>query len=445
MKLLLIMADANIHVLRIGSYTRSFREAPLTLTSLAALVPDELKADITLIDESVEQIDFEEFHDVDLVGISVLTGTAVRAYEIADKFRSLSIPVVLGGVHVSIYPDEAARHADTVIVGFAEASWPQCLSDFQNGHLKKRYVSANEGEIENLPNARRDLQRNFRYMMPNTVMATRGCSHRCDFCSVPVVCKGVYQRPVEDIINEIRTLKGKRICFNDVNIADDPDYAKALFEALIPLKKTWGGLATISVTRDREMMELLKRSGCKYLLIGFESFSQNTLKNIRKGFNKVREYAQAMKSMHEAGIIVQGCFVFGFDNDDKSVFKMTVEKVAELKIDIPRYAVYTPYPETDLFKRLEKEGRILTKDWNKYDTQHVVFQPVQMSPQELYNGFRRAFRETFKISSIARRTLRSSLDFPITFVGNLAYKLYIKRLYKEPSPAFSCQARRERG
>lgn len=436
MKLLLVMADAKIHCLRIGTYTRSFREAPLTLTTLAALVPDGLNADIVLVDESVERVNFDKFLDVDLVGISALTGTAVRAYEIADYFRKRAVPVVFGGIHVSIYPEEAADHADAVVTGFAEETWPRLLLDFNNGRLKERYDSTNEGKIEGMPVAKRDLQRKHRYMMPNTVMATRGCTHSCDFCSVPVMCKGYYKRPVEDVVNEIETLKGKRFAFNDVSIAEDPDYAKALFKALIPLKKIWGGLATINIAKDLKMIELLRKSGCKYLLIGFESFSQNALKSIHKGFNRVDDYSDAIKKLHDAGIIIQGCFVFGFDHDDRSVFEMTVDKVNELKIDIPRYAVYTPYPETILFKRLKKEGRILTKDWSMYDTQHVVFRPALMSPEELYNGFRWAFRETFKVSSIVQRTFRSSMEFPITFIGNLAYKIYIKRLYRERIPQF---------
>lgn len=431
------MPNANIHALRIGKYTCSFREAPLSLTTLAALIPPELNCTVKIIDESVEDINFSEISKFDLVGISVITGTSIRAYEIADRIRKLQVPVVLGGIHVSIFPGEAKKHADSIVIGYAEKIWSQVLYDFKNNRLKEKYNSKTQYEIKKLPHARRELQRKFRYMMPNTVMASRGCMHTCDFCTIPVVSKGYHTRPIEDIIAEIRTLKGKRFAFNDVSINEDLNYTKTLLRALIPLKKHWGGLATIKITKDPEAMKLLEQSGCKYLLIGFESFSQNTLTNIYKGFNKVSDYKEAMKKFHDAGIMIQGCFVFGFDQDDKTIFEETVEQVNRLKIDIPRYAIYTPYPKTKLFNRLEEEGRILTYDWSKYDTQHVVYKPMKMTPVELYDGFRWAFRETFKVNSITKRTLRSNRNFPITFIGNLAYKLYIKRLYQEPLPSFS--------
>lgn len=431
MKLLLLMVKANIHSFSFGSYTCSFREAPLTLTTLAALIPGDLPINVTLIDESVQAFDPNDYLDFDLVAISALTGTCINAYRRADFFRSKKIPVVLGGVHVTILPDEARRHADAVVVGFAEKTWPQLLRDFMNGKMKKRYVAGrDEIHFDNLPIARRDLQANFRYVMKNTVQATRGCKNTCEFCTVPVICKGYHKRPVADVINEIRSLNGNRFVFNDVSITEDRDYAMALFKAMIPLKKKWGGLATFQVSKDREVMKLLQQSGCTYMLVGFESIFQDALQKIYKGFNHVSEYEEGMKVFHDHGILIQGCFVFGFDHDDESVFEKTVEQVNRLKVDIPRYAIYTPYPETLLFKRLENENRILTYDWSLYDTQHVVYRPVKMNPDKLYEGFRWAFRETFKIKSVLPRTIRSGKDFPITFVGNLAYKLYIKKLYQ---------------
>jgi radical SAM superfamily enzyme YgiQ (UPF0313 family) len=429
MKLLLIMADARIHRLKIGPFACSFREAPLTLTTLAAMIPKELNIETELLDESVQRIDFVKYHDFDLVGISAITGTSLRAYDIADYFRSKSIPVVMGGVHVTIFPDEAQKHADFIIAGFAEKTWPEFLKDFKEKKAKKRYVSAiDKMYLEDIPIPRRDLQKKFGYMMPNTVMATRGCKNSCDFCTVPVICKGYHKRPIPDIIRDIRTIKAKRFTFNDVSITEDPEYAKALFKEMIPLKKNWGGLSTFHVSKDKEMMELLEKSGCKYLLTGIESVSQKTLRNIYKGFNKVDEYEEGMKKFHDAGILIQGCFIFGFDHDRDSVFEETVEQVNRLKVDIPRFAIYTPYPGTILFKRLEKEKRILTYDWSMYDTQHVVYRPEHMSQRRLYEGFRWAYKETFKLRSIFERTLRAGKDFPITFLGNLAYKLYVKKL-----------------
>ena len=197
---------------------------------------------------------------------------------------------------------------------------------------------------------------------------------------------------------------------------------------MIPLKKKWGGLATTRIADDPELFDLMVRSGCTYLLIGFESVKQENLDQIYKGFNRSDDYSELMRKLHKAHIVVQGTFVFGFDHDTKDVFRHTADRVQELKIDIPRYSIYTPYPGTRLFKRLEQEGRLLSYDWADYDTMHVVFRPLQMSPVELYEGFRRAYRETFKLGHILKRTLSTGRNFPITFVGNLAYRIYVKRL-----------------
>ena len=231
------MPDANIHRLKIGPISTSFREAPLTLTTLAALVPAELNAEIKLIDESIDDIFYDK--SFDLIGISCLTGTANRAYEIADKFRKLGVTVVLGGVHVALKPDEAQKYADSIIVGFAEQSWPQLLRDFAQKRLNQVYFN-NSIDISGLPIPRRDLQKRFGYMSPNTVFATRGCKGTCDFCTVPVVPFKWHIRPVGEVIDEIRLIKARRIVFNDVSLLEDREYAKELFTAMIPLKKNVG-------------------------------------------------------------------------------------------------------------------------------------------------------------------------------------------------------------
>ncbi len=433
MKILMLMPDAKIHRLDLGFHKMSFREAPLTLTTLAALVPEELNAEIRLVDESVDPQDWNKFLDFDLVCISAMTGTSVGAFRIADFFRAKGLTVVIGGVHVTMMPDQARPHADAIMIGYGERIWPELLLDFSKGELKKEYVEngLTEELMKDLPIPRRDLQKKFGYAMPNTVMATRGCGHFCDFCSVPVICKGYHKRPIEDIVREVSLLKGRRFSFNDVNLLDDIEWSKNLLKSLIPLKRIWGGLATFEIYKNREMMKLLRDSGCRYLLVGIESVSQAALTKIAKGFNQVENYREGMKVFHDHGILIQGCFVFGLDHDTPDVFKETVDWVNDLKIDIPRYAIYTPYPGTRVFDRLEKENRILTKNFELYDTQHVVIRPKGMTPDELYRGFKWAYKETFKMSSIVRRTARATRDFPIAFVGNLAYRIYIKRLYSE--------------
>ncbi len=428
MKILLVLPDANIHKLSVGPLNISFREAPLTATTLAALVPEDLDAEVSIIDESVSNIPFDTYFDI--VGISVLTGTAVRAYEIADRFREKDVTVVLGGVHVTLIPDEAKKHADAIVIGFAEQSWPQLLHDFAMNIMQPVYKQKNVF-IEKLPIPRRDLQKRMGYMAPNTVFATRGCKAACDFCSVPAAKFGWHKRPIPDVIDEIRQIKSKRIVFNDVHLVEDVEYAKELFKAMIPLKKKWGGLATTRIGNDEEMLDLMRQSGCVYLLLGFESINTMSLNDINKRFNNVNDYRNVVEKLHDRNIIIQGCFIFGMDQDDKYIFDCTVQTINDIKIDIPRFAIYTPYPNTTAFKRLKKEGRILHEYWPHYDTQHVVFQPAKMSPVELDNGFRLAYRETFKIGSVLNRALTSAY-FPITFFGNLAYQIYIWRLQHDP-------------
>jgi radical SAM superfamily enzyme YgiQ (UPF0313 family) len=279
MKILLIMPNAKIHKLQWGGRSVSFREAPLTLTTLAALVPPELMAEVTIIDESIEAVPLDQTFD--LVGISCLTGTAPRAYALADHFKSRGATVVLGGVHVSLLPHEAARHAHSLVIGFAEQTWPQLLKDYARGALQPVY-RARQIDLRHLPEPRRDLQKKGGYLSPHTVFATRGCKKNCDFCTVSAVPFGWQTRPVGDVIDEIRRLKGRRIVFNDVSLLEDRDYARELFTALIPLKKSWGGLCTTQIGRDPEMLDLMRASGCVYLLIGFESVSNQALYGIKK-------------------------------------------------------------------------------------------------------------------------------------------------------------------
>lgn len=427
-KILLVLPDGRIHKLKLGLLNISFREAPLTATTLAALIPPEIYADVKIVDESIDMVPFHKHYD--LVGISCLTGTSARAYQIADRFRMQGATVVLGGVHVTLMPDEAKQHADAIVIGFAEQTWGQLLRDFVNNRLQPVYTSETT-HLEHLPCPRRDLQRRFGYMIPNTVFVTRGCRGVCDFCTVPAVRFGWHKRPIADVIDEIRNIKAPRIAFSDVHLTEDPDYAKAFFKALIPLKKKWGGLASTRIGRDDELLDLMRKSGCKFLLIGFESINSGSLSTIHKGFNKVEQYQEFVKKLHDLNMIIQGCFIFGLDEDDTSVFANTVDMLNRLRIDIPRYAIYTPYPGTKAFQRLEAERRLLHYRWEYYDTQHVVFVPNKMSPQELDEGFKWAYKHTFSFRSTLKRTWGSGKNFPITFIGNLAYKLYIKRLFSE--------------
>jgi radical SAM superfamily enzyme YgiQ (UPF0313 family) len=428
-KIVLISPKGPLYRHRGGIFKRSLRYAPLTLTTLAALVPPELNADVRLIDEGIEDVDLGL--DADLIGMTVITGTARRAYELATHFRSRGIPVVLGGPHVTLIPDDAAPYADAIVVGYAEESWPQLVRDFASLRLQPRYVQRPGLSLANQPFARRDLLPRHRFITNDVFEATRGCVHSCEFCVVPSAW-GLkpYQKPVEDVVADIRQKRARKLIFVDLNLIADPSYAARLFEALVPLRVQWYGLATTLLGDDPQLLALAAKSGCRGLLIGLESLSGRNLRETRKGFNSPDKYRALVDALHRHGIALQGCFVFGLDQDTPSIFLETARFVVEARIDLPRFAVVTPFPGTPLFKRLEKEGRILTRNWELYDGQHVVFQPAQMSVEELQRGIETAWRFAYSAPSIARRILASPSPWPVRIGANLAYRFYAHNLHR---------------
>jgi radical SAM superfamily enzyme YgiQ (UPF0313 family) len=429
MKMLLLIPFADIHRITFGPVCASFREAPLTLTTLAALTPETAQASITLIDENVQTVPAHT--KFDLVAISCLTGTSLHAYRWAKHFRAQGAKVVLGGIHVTLCHDEAAQHADAIMTGFAEITWPCMIQDFLRDALKPRY-DGRQGDVNLLPLPRRDLQKRFGYAMPNVVTATRGCGCNCSFCSIPAADYGWQTRPIGKVIEEIKQLPGRRFTFNDVNLLQDREYALELLTALARLKRYWGGLATVSTGDDPELLIALQNAGCQYLLCGFESVDSGGLHSINKGFNQISTYKYCMEAFHAHGIAIQGCFIFGLDDDSPDIFQKTVDVINELKVDIPRFAINTPYPQTELYKKLEKEGRLLHRYWTHYDTQHVVFHPARMTPEELDQGFRTAYETTFRIPSILHR-MKASPHPIITGIGNWAYRRYVRRLNADPN------------
>lgn len=428
-RLLILLPDGHVHKLVLPYLKTSFREAPLTATMLAALTPAELGFDIEICDASVSDVPCDGKYD--LVAISVITGTAVEGYRLADHFRAKGAKVVIGGVHATLLPDEAAAHADAVMTGFAEETWPAMCRDFLAGTLKPRYDGGSP-ELAGLPWPRRDLQKRFGYMMPQTVFATRGCRNTCDFCAVVGAKFGWHERPVGEVAAEVAALPGRRFVFNDVSFCEDREYALRLCRALKPLKKKWGGLMTLKAAADEAMLDALVDAGCCYMLLGFESARPSGVAGIRKAFNAPENYQRIVTAMHERGMMIQGCFIFGLDDDTPSVFEDTVKMVDELRIDIPRYALYTPFPGTDCYRRTVAEGRLLPDvNWSWYDTQHVVVRPKHMSPEELDAGFIRAWRHTYSMKSILTRLSPKRDQFVVALAGNLAYRLYRARLAKD--------------
>lgn len=426
-RVVLISPKGPLYRHRGGIWKKSLRYQPLTLTTLAGLIPKDLPVELTLIDEGIRDVPLDL--EADLIGFTVITGTARRAYELADHFRARGIAVVLGGPHVTLIPEDAEPHADAVVIGYAEDIWPQLLRDFAAGRMEKRYQQAPGLEIGGRPFPRRDLLPSRDFLTSNVFEATRGCVHSCDFCVVPTAWgRKPFQKPVDEVIADIRQHGARKLIFVDLNLIAHRGYARELFTALIPLRVQWYGLATVLLANDPELLDLAARSGCKGLLMGLESISATNLRQNHKGFNSPDEYVRVVERLHAHGIALQGCFVFGLDEDRPDVFMKTAEFAVEAGIDLPRFAVVTPFPNTALYKRLESEQRILTKDWELYDGQHVVFQPRHMSVNELQLGIEAAWKHAYSTRSIIRRIRRSPAPWPVRLGTNLGYRFYAHNL-----------------
>lgn len=430
MRIVLISPKGPLYRHRGGIFKKSLRYMPLTLTTLAALVPEELGADLRLLDEGIEEVDPARI-DADLVGLTVITGTAMRAYELAARFRERGIPVVLGGPHVTLIPDDAQPHADAIVVGYAEESWPELLRDFAAGRMKRRYDQRPGLSLAGMPFPRRDLLPRSRYITDDVFEATRGCIHKCDFCVVPSAWgQKPFQKPVEEVVADIRRKGARKLIFVDLNLIADRDYAARLFEALIPLKVQWYGLATVLMADDPRLMDLAQRSGCKGILMGLESISKENLRDSKKAFNSPDHYKELVATLHRHGIALQGCFVFGMDHDTPEVFLETARFAVEARIDLPRFAVVTPFPGTALFQRLDREERLLTRNWELYDGQHVVFQPAQMTVEQLQQGIEKAWKHAYSVPSMFKRLASSPSPLPVRIGTNLGYRFYAHNLHR---------------
>ena len=395
---------------------------PLGLATVAALTPPGVE--VSLTDENVTVIDFQK--QIDLVGITALTITAKRAYEIADTFRAKGVKVILGGIHPSILPEEASQHADAVVIGEAEGIWPNLIEDFKANKLQKIYQQHQRPSMLNLPIPRRDLFVKGAYLLRNTISTTRGCPYSCSFCTVTSFFGHTYRcRPVAEIIKEIETLNHKKlIVFVDDNIVGNPKFAKELFQALIPYKIKWVGQASVTVAKDDELLKLAAASGCIDLFIGFESLSPANLVAVGKKINTVDEYENVIRKIHSYGIAIHGFFMFGFDEDDEDTFKRTVRFAKKMRLESAQFDVLTPYPGTKLHETLDKAGRIVTKDWSQYGYD-LMFELKSMSRDMLQNGRTRAWREFYSLPSIWRRIGVLRRNLLIFWAVNLYYHYQI--------------------
>ena len=426
MKIVLISPRTGLYRYGTGVFSLFLRYAPLNLVTLASLVPKYLNASIEVYDESVQKIDREKI-EADLIGLTGITGVSMRSYAYADYFRAKGIKVVMGGPHATLMPAEAKQHVDSVVVGHAYETWPQLLVDFSNNHLKSYYYPPAQIDFNKVPYPNKSYFQGKPFITLNSTQAVFGCPNNCEFCVTPAICKGMYEhRPIPDVIKDVARMKGKYVAFLDPSPTENAQYAIDLYKAMIPLKKRWGGLATTRIVDNKELLDAMAKSGCYGLLIGFETLSQSSNNTISKAFNNVDKYYTLVKELHARGIAVMGCFVHGLDNDDKDCFKRTIDFVNTANIDLPRFTICTPFPGTPFFKRLKKEGRILTQNWTLYDAQHVVFQPKLMTPEELTEGHLWSWNKAYTVPSILKRTLSSRSFLEYTLLANLGYRVYAK-------------------
>ncbi len=379
-----------------------------TLANIAALTPNNI--DISVIDESIDTINYDE--DVDLIGISSLTCQAPRAYQIAKEFKKRNKTVIMGGVHATILPQEVLNHVDSVVIGEAENIWPKVISDFQkNKKLKTTYKNKVLPDLQKLLIPRFELTNYNKCIKPLfsktpaiPIFTTRGCPFNCSFCSVKKLLGNAFRtKPVENVLKEIEASKAKSFFFTDDNIMGDEKHAEQLFKTITPLKIRWMSQFSTHVLHKPKLVELAGKSGCYEVILGIESINSDNLKNINKQFNKPDEYKNLFKLLKDNDINPHVQILFGMDNDTEEVFKRTIEFLLENDVNFIHISIITPFPGTDLYKQLEKEKRIFTKDWSKYDITKVVFHPKNITIEQLENAVRDGHKQFYSYGNIMRR------------------------------------------
>lgn len=374
---------------------------PLGLATLAAfLSPDD---EVELVDDHVERLRTDDAPD--LVVIQVYITNAYRAYALADRYRARGAYVVLGGLHVTSLPDEAAPHADTIFLGPGEQTFPLFLADLRAGCPQPRYASTGGRTIHGLPPVRRDLIKRDRYLVPNSIVVTRGCPQHCDFCYKDAFFAGgrsFYAQRVDEALAEIERLPGRHLYFLDDHLLGDRRFAEALFEGMRGMGRLFQGAATVDSVLRGDLIERAAEAGLRSLFVGFETFSPENLRASNKKQNLERDYAAVARRLSDLGVMINGSFVFGMDEDGPDVFGRTVDWAVRHGITTATFHVQTPYPGTRLHAAMEAAGRITTRDWDRYDTRHAVFRPARLTADELEAGYHRAYRDFYGWRNIAR-------------------------------------------
>jgi radical SAM superfamily enzyme YgiQ (UPF0313 family) len=378
---------------------------PLGLATLAAYLGAGDEA--TLHDEHVEVVTTDD--EPDLVVIQVYITNAYRAYELADIYRARGVHVCLGGLHVTSLPDEAARHADTIFLGPGEQTWPAFLEDLKRGEPKARYVSRGGRTLDRIPPLRRDLIRRELYLVPNSIVVTRGCPHHCSFCYKDAFFEGgksFYVQQVDDALDEIERLPGRHLYFLDDHILGNRRFAEALFEGMRGMGRRWQAAATVDSVLRGDLIEKAAASGLRSLFVGFETLNPANLRQSNKKQNLGKDYDAAIQRLSDLGVMVNGSFVFGLDEDTEDTFSRTVDWAVSRGITTATFHILTPYPGTALYRDMEAQGRILHRQWDRYDTRQVVYETKCMPAEQLEAGYWRAYKEFYSWKNIALGSLQ---------------------------------------
>ena len=373
---------------------------PLGLATLASYL--DANDEVTIADEHVEKLRLDDAPD--LVVIQAYITSAYRSYRIADHYRRKGAYVALGGLHVTSLPDEAAAHADTIFLGPGEDTWPEFLKDYKAGNPAKRYQSQRR-TLANVPPVRRDLIKRHLYLVPNSIVVSRGCPYVCDFCYKEAFFRGgrsFYTQSVDAALAEIGSLPGRHLYFLDDHLFGNPHFASALFEGMRGMGRLWQAAGTVNSVLQPKLLEKAVESGLRSLFVGFETTSISNLHGQHKLQNVGFSYHDAVQRLHDLGVMVNGSFVFGMDDDTESVFSRTVEWAISEGVETATFHILTPYPSTDLHGRMQQDGRMLHGNWDLYDTRHAVFQPKQMTPRQLETGYWQAYEDFYRWGSILR-------------------------------------------
>ncbi len=426
-KTLLMITPENREINRFRAHQHN-NFTQLTMPYLAGFVPEQYE--ITLIDEYRQRVDYRHY---DLVAITVNTPNAPHAYQMAAQFRQLGAWVVMGGPHVTLCPDEAAYHADTIVIGEAEETWPQFLTDFLAGRQQARYSCRSTPSLTGLPLPRRDLIVGHRFTS-GAVFATRGCPHNCSYCCLKMIYQPEFRtRPIPEVVRDIANISNRYFVFWDDNFFADKDYTKALLKAITPLGKLWAAQVTAHSCEDDELLTLAKRAGCLYLFLGLEAFSAESLADAHKQINRIDQYQSIVGRLHRHGISVQAGVVFGFDSDTPEVFSNTLQACELIGVDGVTPSILTPYPGTPVYEQYKAEGRLLPVDWSYYNGKtRVAFEPRQMPADELLAGYDSFRGEFLSWRSICRRLGKSRTNLPYTLLMNLGYRRAYLAYRKRP-------------